>query len=91
LNKTARAHLPPTGWSHVWRGEGVNNNNKSHPNAPFLDLEMMGKGGGNGASWWEGRMWVEMRRKMSNPAKRHWTNQREMSKTAKLDVCKLFC
>ena len=46
-----------------------------HPKAPFLDLEMMGEGGGNGASWWEGRVWAEMRRMMSNPAKCHKTNQ----------------
>jgi hypothetical protein len=56
-----------------------------------LDLEMLGEGRGNGASWWEGRVWAEMRRKMSNPVKHHWTNHREMSKIAKIDVCKLFC
>ena len=52
---------------------------------------MMGEGGGNGASWWEGRVWAEMRTKMSNSAERQWTKQREMSKIAKRDVCKLFC
>jgi hypothetical protein len=30
-------------------------NDKIHPKVLFLDLEMMGEGGGNGASWWEGR------------------------------------
>ena len=69
----------------------MDDNNKIHPKAPFLDLEMMGEGGGNGASWWEGRVWAEMRRKMSNPVKHHWTYHREMIKIAKRDVCKLFC
>jgi hypothetical protein len=90
-NKTARAHLPLAGWSHGWCGGGVDDNNKIHPNAPFLDLEMLGEGGGNGASWWEGRVWAEMRTKMSNSAERQWTKQQEMSKIAKRDVCKLFC
>jgi hypothetical protein len=90
-NKTACTHLPLAGWSHGWHGGGVNNNNKIHPNAPFLDLEMLGEGRGNGASWWEGQVWAEMRRKMSNPVKHHWTNHREMSKIAKRDVSKLFC
>ena len=70
---------------------GVNENDKIHPTAPFSDLEMMGEGGGNGASWWDGWVWAEMRTKMSTPAERQWTNQREMSKIAKRYVCKLFC
>jgi hypothetical protein len=49
-NKTAPAHLSLAGWSHGWRGRGVDDNDKIHPKAPFLDLEMMGEGGGNGAS-----------------------------------------
>ena len=52
-------------------GEGVDDNDKIYPKALFLDLEMMGEGGGNGASWWEGRVWAETRRKMSNPVKHH--------------------
>jgi hypothetical protein len=59
-NKTAHAHLPHAGWSHGWCRGGVDDNNKIHPKALFLDLEMMGEGGGNGA-W---RVWAEMRRKM---------------------------
>ena len=59
--------------------------------ALFWDLEMLGEGRGNGASWWEGRVWVEMKTKMSNPAEHQWTKQREMSKVAKRDVCKLLC
>jgi hypothetical protein len=73
-NKTARAHLPLAGWSHRWRGGGVDDNDKIHPKALFLDLEMMGEGGGNGASWWEAQVWAEMRTKMSNPVKHHWMN-----------------
>jgi hypothetical protein len=53
---------------------GVNDNNKIHPKALFLDLEMMGVGRGNGASRWEGQVWAEMRTKMSNSAERHQTN-----------------
>jgi hypothetical protein len=90
-NKTAHTHLSLPGWSHGWRGGGVNDNDKIHPNAPFLDLEMMGEGGGSGASWWEERVWAEMRRKMSNPGECHWTNHQEMSKIAKRELCKLFC
>ena len=90
-NKTARAHLPLAGWSHGWHGGGADDNNKIHPKVLFLDLEMMGEGGGNGASWWEGRVWGEMRRKMSNPVKHHWTNHREMIKIAKQELRKLFC
>jgi hypothetical protein len=71
LNKTACAHLPLAGWSHGWREGGVDDNDNIHPKALFLDLEMMGEGGGNG---WEGRVWAVMRRKMSNPVKHHWTN-----------------
>ncbi len=48
-NKTARAHLPLAGWSHGWRGGGVDDNDKNHPKVLFLDLGMMGEGGGNGA------------------------------------------
>ena len=38
---------------------GVKDNDKIHPKAPPLDLEMMGEGGGSGASWWEGQVWAE--------------------------------
>ncbi len=92
-NKTARAHLPLDGWSHGWHGGGVDDNNKIHPKALILDLEMMGEGGGNGTSWWEGRVWAEMkmRRKMSNPEKHYWAYHQETIKIAKRDVCKLYC
>ncbi len=83
--------FPLHGWSHGWGEEGVDENDKICPKAPFLDLEMMGEGGGNGASWWEGRVLVEMRTKTSNPAERHRKNQRETSKIAKRELCKLFC
>jgi hypothetical protein len=90
-NKTACAHLPLAGWSHGWRWGGIDTTIKFTKKAPFFSLEMLGEGGGNGASWWEGQVWAKMRTKMSNPAEYQWTKQQETSKIAKRDVCKLFC
>ena len=43
---------------------------KMPSDGPFLDLETMGEGGGDGASWWKGRGWSEMRAIMSNLVER---------------------
>ena len=51
---------------------------------------MLGEGEGNGASWWEGHVWAEMRRKMSNPVKHHWTNHGEMIKIQKESCVNYF-
>ncbi len=51
----------------------VDNNDKIHQKGAVLDLEMLGEGGGNGASWWLGRAWAERRTKMSNVAEHQWT------------------
>jgi hypothetical protein len=62
-------------------------NVKIHQKGAVFGLGMMGEGGGDVASWWEGQVWVEMRTKMSNPAERQWTKQQEMSKIAKKEMC----
>ena len=72
-------------------GEGSTTTTKITKKATFLDLEMLGEGKENGTSCWVRRMRVEMRTKMSNPAEHLWTKQREMSKIANRNVCKLFC
>ena len=63
---------------------------KMPSNGPFLDLETMGEDCGDGASWWKGRGWSEIKATMSNPVEHHWKNRREVSKITKRDLCKLF-
>jgi hypothetical protein len=58
--------------------ERVNNKDKIHPKAPLLDLEMMGKGRGDWASWWEGRMWAEMRLEVTR-----WKPSKDGTRAAK--------
>ncbi len=83
--------FPSHGWSHGWCGGGINKNDKITPRRHFWILKWWVRVGGTGHHGGRGRCGRKWEQRCPNPAKCHQTNQLEMSKIAKRDVCKLFC